>query len=296
MRSVKRCAYLTMAEPGDFVTDYDLSYDAMAALGWRAEPVVWNDPSIDWDSFDAVYICTPWDYPQHVGEFLAVLERIDRSSAALINPLSLVYWNLEKTYLRDIEARGGAVVPSLWRERFEAAEIHGWFEAYGTRRIVVKPAVGANAADTFVLEEPVPPESIRVLSETFGRRRFFVQPFMPNVIGEGEYSLTYFGGACSHAILKTPKAGDFRSQEEHGAEIRAVEPTPELLAAARSVFACVEPEPAYARADFVRDDNDRFLLMELELIEPSLYLRTDAGSPARFAAAIDEWFQVLSCK
>ena len=63
---MKRCAYLTMAEPGDFVTDYELSYDAMADLGWRAEPVVWNDPGIDWDVFDAVYICTPWDYPQQV--------------------------------------------------------------------------------------------------------------------------------------------------------------------------------------------------------------------------------------
>jgi glutathione synthase/RimK-type ligase-like ATP-grasp enzyme len=296
MKSVKRCAYLTMAEPGDFVTDYDLSFDAMAALGWRAEPVVWNDPAIDWDAFDAVYICTPWDYPQRVEEFLNVLETIDRSAAVLINPLPLVHWNLEKNYLRDIEARGGAVVPSLWCERFEATEIRGWFAAHGTERIVVKPAVGANAADTFVLEEPVPPELIRVLAETFGQRRFFVQPFMPNVIAEGEYSLIWFGGECSHAILKTPKAGDFRSQEEHGAEIRAVRPLPALLAAARGIFECVEPKPAYGRADLVRGEGDRFLLMELELIEPSLYLRTDAGASARFAAAIDQWFQVLSGK
>ena len=293
---MKRCAYLTMAEPGDFVTDYDLSYDAMAALGWHAEPVVWNDPSLDWDRYDAVYINTPWDYPQHVDEFLSVLETIDRSSAVLINPLPLVHWNLEKNYLRDIEARGGGVVPSLWCERFDAEHIGDWFAAHGTDRIVVKPAVGANAADTFVLEDPVPPELIETLSHTFGQRRFFVQPFMASVISEGEYSLIFFGGECSHAILKTPRAGDFRSQEEHGAEIRAIVPTPALLDAARSIFDCVEPAPAYGRADLVRGDRDRFLLMELELIEPSLYLRTDAGSPARFAAAIDEWFQILSGK
>ena len=285
-----------MAEPGDFVTDYELSYDAMADLGWRAEPVVWNDPGIDWDVFDAVYICTPWDYPQQVERFLDVLTTIDRSAAVLINPLPLVHWNLEKNYLRDIEARGGAVVPSLWCERFDAAEIPGWFAAHDAERIVVKPAVGANAADTYVLTEPVPPGLIRVLSETFARRRFFVQPFMPNVIAEGEYSLIWFGGECSHAILKTPKAGDFRSQEEHGAAIRAVTPAPAIVDAARAIFDRVEPKPAYGRADLVRDEGDRFLLMELELIEPSLYLRTDAGSSARFAAAIDEWFQILSGK
>jgi len=285
-----------MAEPGDFVTDYDLSYDAMADLGWRAEPVVWNDPAIDWDAFDAVYICTPWDYPQHVEEFMDVLTTIDRSAAVLINPLPLVHWNLEKNYLRDIEARGGAVVPSLWCERFDAAEIPRWFAAHGTERIVVKPAVGANAADTYVLTEPVPPGLIRILSDTFGHRRFFVQPFMPNVTAEGEYSLIWFGGECSHAILKTPKAGDFRSQEEHGAEIRAVRPEVAIIDAARVVFDCVEPKPAYGRADLVRGEGERFLLMELELIEPSLYLRTDAGAAARFAAAIDEWFQVLSRK
>lgn len=293
---MKRCAYLTMAEPGDFVTDYELSYDAMADLGWRAEPVVWNDPALDWNAFDAVYICTPWDYPQQVERFLDVLASIDRSAAVLINPLPLVHWNLEKNYLRDIEARGGAIVPSLWCERFDAAEIPCWFAAHDTERIVVKPAVGANAADTYVLTEPVPPGLIRVLSETFARRRFFVQPFMPNVIAEGEYSLIWFGGECSHAILKTPKAGDFRSQEEHGAAIRAVSPAPAIVDAARAIFDCVEPKPAYGRADLVRDEGDRFLLMELELIEPSLYLRTDAGSSARFAAAIDEWFQILSGK
>jgi len=119
---------------------------------------------------------------------------------------------------------------------------------------------------------------------------------MPNVIAEGEYSLIWFGGECSHAILKTPKAGDFRSQEEHGAAIRAVDPAPAMVDAAHAIFDCVEPKPAYGRADLVRDEGDRFLLMELELIEPSLYLRTDAGSSARFAAAIDEWFQILSGK
>ena len=90
MRGVKRCAYLTMSNPGDFITDHDVSFDAMAALGWQAETVLWRDASINWDEYDAVYICTPWDYPQHADEFLRVLDTIDHSSAHLINELSLV--------------------------------------------------------------------------------------------------------------------------------------------------------------------------------------------------------------
>jgi hypothetical protein len=293
---VKRCAYLTMADPGNFVTDYDLSFDAMAELGWQVETVPWRDASIDWAQFDAVYICTPWDYPRHCDEFMAVLETIDRSPAVLINELSLVRWTLAKTYLRDLEARGGAIVPSLWHDGFDAADLPRWFETFGTDKVVIKPAVGANAADTFVLADPVPAATVDRLSRTFAGRRFFVQPFMHNVLDEGEYSLFFFGGEYSHAILKTPKRGDFRTQEEHGAGIRSIQATPAMVAAARAILELVEPQPAYLRADFVRDDGERMLLMELELIEPSLYLRTDAGAARRFAAAFDERFQVLSGK
>ena len=119
---------------------------------------------------------------------------------------------------------------------------------------------------------------------------------MANVQAEGEYSLFYFDLAYSHAILKIPAAGDFRSQEEHGAEIRAVTAPEALLRAGEGIMSLVEPRPVYARADFVRDDDGHYLLMELELIEPSLYLRTDDGAASRFAAAFDERFEVMARK
>ena len=103
---------------------------------------------------------------------------------------------------------------------------------------------------------------------------------------EGEYSLFFFGGEYSHAILKKPRQGDFRTQEEHGAEILGVQAPGDLVATAHNVVSLVEPQPAYVRADFVRDDAGRFLLMELELIEPSLYFRADPESAARFAEAL----------
>jgi len=274
-----------MDDFGDFVTDFDLSFAPMAKLGWEAEMVPWRSP-VDWNDYDLVYICTPWDYQNDVAGFFEVLDRIEASSATLVNSLELVHWNLEKNYLRDLESRGAEIVPSIFCDAFDEQDIAGWFAAHGKDRIVVKPLVGANSDHIIVLTDPVPLEVIDELRATYASRPFFVQPFMEHVLSEGEYSTFFFNGEYSHAILKKPEAGDFRSQEEFGADIRSVETPSALIDTAHDVVALVEPLPVYVRADFVRDASDRFLVMELELIEPSLYLRTDPGSAERFAAAL----------
>jgi hypothetical protein len=240
---------------------------------------------VDWDEYDLVYICTPWDYQDDVGAFMDVLETIERSSALLVNSLDLVHWNLEKTYLRELEMRGADIVPSLFFDRFDADRVAACFAAHDADRIVVKPVVGANADHISVLSQPLSAATVDELRQVFEDRPFFVQPFIDSVQSEGEYSLFFLGGDYSHAILKKPKQGDFRTQEEHGADILGVAPPDALIDTARSVLGVVNPQPVYVRADFVRG-RGRFLLMELELIEPSLYLRTDPGAPARFAAAL----------
>ena len=117
-----------------------------------------------------------------------------------------------------------------------------------------------------------------------------VQSFMPAVMSEGEYSLFYFNGRFSHAILKVPAASEFRSQEERGADIRRAVPESLLRERGRRAMAALATVPLYARVDFVRTPDDDFAVMELELIEPSLYLRMDPDAPARFARAVDDWF------
>ena len=251
--------------------------------------MTWDDPALCWGDFDAVYICTPWDYPQKQQQFIDVLTAIDRSPAVLVNDLSLVHWTLKKSYLQELAERGAAIVPSLWYEVFDADQIAGWFEAFGAGKVVVKPQVGANAQDTFVLVQPVAETTVAVLAGTFANKPFFVQPFMQRVQTDGEYSLFFFGNEYSHAIRKVPKPGDFRTQEEHGAEILSIAATAGMIAAAARILALVHPVPAYVRADFVADEDDNFLLMELELIEPSLYLRTDEHAAGRFAAAFDAY-------
>lgn len=293
---MKRCAYLVMEDPGDFVTDYDLSFDAMADLGWRVDCVPWRDPSHDWNQYDAVYICTPWDYPEDPGLFMQVLEAIEASTAHLINPISLVRWSLAKTYLRDLAERGGAVVPSLWFDRFDPEEVSGWFEHFDSDRIVIKPQVGTNSQDQFVLKRPVTNVVMSEVQHIYREQPFFVQPFIANVQSEGEFSLFFLGREYSHATLRVPEPGDFRSQEEHGAQVRNITASAEQIEAAERLLSLVDPQPTYVRVDLVRDDGGNFLLMELELIEPSLYLRTDPGAAGRFARAFDERFQILTGK
>ena len=277
-----------MDDMGDYVTDADLSIEAMAARAWVVDMVTWQDASVNWDDYDAVYICTPWDYPQHPGKFIEVLKRIDCSSATLVNCLSLVEWTLAKSYLRDLEARGAAIVPSSWYEDIDAAMFPEFFAEHATNKVVIKPLIGANAVDTCVLTNPVPEETVANLLQAYSGRSYFVQPFIQQIQHEGEYSLFFFAGEYSHAILKSPKAGDFRVQEEHGANIVSVEADTALVDVAKRVISLVDPQPVYVRADFVRGDSGQHLLMELELIEPSLYFRMSAGAAERFATAFDE--------
>jgi len=292
---VRKIAYLTMVDAGDFVTDYHLSIKPMASLGWQVETIAWREKA-DWNEFDAVYICTPWDYPEYLAQFLEVLATIDASRALLINDLALVEWTLQKTYLRDIEQRGCDIVPSSWYKRFTLADPAEFFAEHQTNRVVIKPTVGANALDTFVLTDPIDDDCLQMLRRTYAERAFLVQPFIETIQTEGEYSLFFFNGSYSHAILKTPEPGDFRVQEEHGAHIKPVQPSEALLETANSLFRLIEPQPTYGRGDWVRGAGGRYLLMELELIEPSLYLRTDSSAAMRFASALDQRFQVFAGK
>lgn len=291
----RKAAFLVMDDMGDFETDFHLGEASMQALGWAVETVPWRSAP-DWNRFDAVYICSPWDYPQYAAEFMQVLETIEASAAALINDLAIVRWNLDKSYLKDVASHGEDIVPSSWYEGFRSEDVQGFFAEHETSKVVIKPAIGGSAMDTFVLDNPVSDELLARLAATFAGRRFLVQPFIESIQTEGEYSLFFFNGEYSHAIGKTPAAGDFRVQEEYGSTIAATEPPDNLLDIAHRVIARIDPLPVYGRGDWVRGPDGRFLLMELELIDPSLYLRTSARAAARFARAFDERFQELARK
>lgn len=294
---MKKCAFLTMDSLEEFVAYDHLLVEPLAGRGWEVTEVSWRDGSAVWDAFEAVVIRSPWDYQDDPGRFMEVLEAIDRSSARLDNPLELVRWNIDKAYLRDLEEQGLPVVPTAWggkEEPLDRQALAGCFDRFGSEEIVLKPTVSANADDTYRLTRDAAHEKFDELKAVFDRRPWMVQPFVRNVTKEGEFSLVYFGEEYSHALLKTPKAGDFRVQEEHGGRLKSVEPEPALRSAADAIVEAVEPTPLYSRVDMVRlgmggGESYKFALMELELIEPSLYFNMDPGSPERFASVFDRW-------
>ena len=284
------CAFLTLSDLGDFVTDDELAVEPFARRGWRVEFVPWRDPTVDWDRFDAVVVRSTWDYQSHSDDFERALTAIDRSRARLANNLATMRWNLNKRYLRDLETRGVAIPPTLWLRGLAASNLPAMFQQLRTDEIVIKPVIGAGAVDTFRLTLPQAYDRGAELERVFADRECMVQPFLPAVVEEGEFSLILFNGELSHTILKTPKPHDFRVQEEYGSDIRPVVAGPALVAASTAVMKSIEPVPLYARVDFVRHQG-RFVLMELELVEPSLYLRMDGESPERFAAAFERWIE-----
>ncbi|MGH9948226.1 MAG: ATP-grasp domain-containing protein, partial [Pyrinomonadaceae bacterium] len=201
----------------------------------------------------------------------------------LENPLEIVRWNLDKRYLREMEQRGARIVPTIWDAQYNADNFSDWQSTFDNADLIIKPYVSATAEHTYRLAS-----YDAGLETIFAKRQFMVQPFMPNIVDEGEFSLFFFNGEYSHAINKQPKPADFRVQEEHGGIITEVFPDAGLLRAATETLAMIGRNLLYARIDFVRDETDNFALMELELIEPALYLRMNDGAPERFAAAIDK--------
>jgi hypothetical protein len=266
--------------------DDELAYAPLRSLGWEVEAVPWRRPAMDWGEFDAVVIRSTWDYHNAPEEFVAVLEQIGRSGVHLENTLDLVRWNLNKTYLRDLERRGVPIVPTLWGSDLGPVDERAILGRLGTEAVVLKPVVGAGASHTYRLTRGSPAWS--AAAAAFVHRGYLAQPFLPSVVTEGEYSLFFFGGELSHTVLKTPCSQDFRVQEEHGGFTRAVAASDRLMAAGRRVMAATGQVPLFARVDLVRLGRDGFRLMELELIEPSLYFRMDPGAAGRFALALDK--------
>lgn len=290
MNRIKRGAFLTMDSLQGFFCFDHLTYEPLAKLGWTIDEVSWKRDNVRWDDYDLVVIRSPWDYQIHPQAFMRVLEQIDRSGAPLANPLRIVRWNFDKAYLRELESQGIPIVPTTWLDKLTQADVTAAFEHFETSEIIVKPNIGAGARDTFRLTRDsiaATQEALQALSS----RPVMVQPFLEGIIDRGEYSLFYFAGEFSHSILKLPKPGDFRVQEEHGGLISSCPAPPLLRACGQQVLDAIGEELLYARVDFVSLEPDTPVVIEVELIEPSLYFNYDDRSPARFAHALDRMYR-----
>ncbi len=281
-----RIAFLTMDSLADFVSYDQLVVDLLRQSGVTVDEVSWRSRSVNWDQYALVVIRSPWDYQQAPEAFLQVLEQIQQSQAMLLNSLNVVRWNIRKHYLRELEQQGVRIVPTLWLESPTSEEIDAAFDRLQTDELVGKPLIGANADHAWRLHRSSPRRDFDQAVAAWHGTTALIQPFVPSILDLGEFSLIYFDGSFSHAIRKIPRSGDFRVQEEHGGRIEACVPAADLLTLAEACLQSVAERLLYARVDIVRLPGGLPAVMEVELIEPSLYLAFDDASPARFAAAI----------
>lgn len=278
----------------DNLNDYDcydsLLHEPLLSVGWQAHDISWRDKSVDWDQYDAVIIRSPWDYQQDSNAFLSVLEKIEQSKALLMNGIDLVKWNINKSYLAELQKQQITIVPTIWSDNLQNNSLSEAFEYFDCEQIIIKPSISAGAYDTFLLNKEQARASNNKLIKLFSNREFMIQPFMQNIVDEGEFSLFFFNYKYSHCISKRPKTDDFRVQEEFGGLLTKVEPEQELLQISQNILQKIPYPMMYARLDFVRFKSS-FAIMEAELIEPSLYFNMDEKAPARFASSFVEYFE-----
>lgn len=241
------------------------------------EAVSWDDPAADWSAFDGAIIGTTWDYWDRVEDFLQTLERIERTTR-LFNPSTLVRWNIHKGYLRDLEARGARLIPTLWLDSVDEASVRDAFDTLGSSDLVFKRQIGAGADGQHRLKAggriPDMPHPM------------MVQPFLSAIQDEGEYSFIFIDGDLSHTLVKRAKTGDYRIQSTYGGVEEAINPPAADIAAAKAIIDTLDAPPLYGRVDMVRGEDGGLLLMELELIEPFLYPLQGPELGARMRAAL----------
>lgn len=250
-----------------------------ALLGNRISFRPWTDPG-DLSGFRMVSPLLAWGYQRDPDSWFASLDHWEASALPVANPVSMLRWNTDKAYLLDLEARDVAIVPTMLSDALDADALVRARSVFGAEELVVKPSVSGGADGTYRLgvNDPVPLD-VR-------KRKMLIQPLMSTVSSIGEYSLFFFDGVFSHAIVKRPATGDFRVQEQFGGREEAI-PAPEgAMALAASSLSAMPSVPLYARVDMVTDGSGGFLLMELELIEPALFLAHAADGGELFADSI----------
>jgi glutathione synthase/RimK-type ligase-like ATP-grasp enzyme len=288
-------AFLTTDDLEDFFVWDNLLIAPFAERGISVETISWHAKDIDWSRFTAVIVRSTWDYQDDAESFMAKLAEIEKSGTSLLNPLTLMQWNVSKDYLQTLEQQGVEIIPSQFFQQADTALIQSHFVHFETDELIIKPLISANSDNTFRLTPTALADQSDDLNMIFETTPCVIQPFLNSVVDEGEYSLFYFNGQYSHTIKKVPKQGDFRVQEEHGGQLHTVQPDAALLDTAEHVLNQLPELSLYARIDLLRSTSTTphtWQLMEVELIEPSLYFNMDEDSPERFVQATLDYLQL----
>ncbi|MEE1883803.1 ATP-grasp domain-containing protein [Pedobacter flavus] len=286
-----KIAYVCYKDVGTFdspVEDEEsVLFNFLRDKGLQLTKVIWNDDRVDWKSFDLALLKSPWDYFEVIDTFYSWLTHLDEIKLPLLNPTDLVKWNADKHYLAEIADAGLPVIPTAYINKGTRLELETFFERFKTDQIIIKPCVSGGSFHTFKVTKENLEEiqnKVQLLLKTMD---FMVQPFIPEVQIEGEWSLLFFNGKFSHCLLKKAKSGDFRVQHFLGGTIHPQQPSEAMLKSAKQYVDQFAKSSLYARVDGVMID-ETFTLMELELIEPYMFLFTDVEGYENYYKALKE--------
>jgi hypothetical protein len=282
-----RIALATCADLPDSEVDDQPLHRAFERVGAFLHQPVWDDPAVNWAAFDAVLIRTTWDYHLKRDLFVTWAERVG-GQTLLLNPPSVIRWNTHKSYLRELERLGLATVDTLWLEPGDSVDIKAECESRGWTRGFIKPQVGATARET--LRFDVSPEGLgdaaRHIARLLPHEGLMVQPYLVSVETHGEVSALFVDGRHTHGVRKMPVPGDYRVQDDHGASDAPYEFSAEELTPLTEFLASWGEDLVYARFDMLRHPDGSLRLIELELVEPSLFFRHGPGAAEALAAAV----------
>jgi len=253
---------------------------ALSAAGYTVEATPWDDEDIDWTRYRAVVIRSTWNYHLHPAAFRAWLHRLKKLRLSVFNPVDILEWNMDKAYLEQLQQQHVPLPPTQFLDKDTHPDLDSIFRTTGWRRAVIKPCISATAYNTWVTGPDTAIADNPRLHELLRTDRYMIQEFMDEVQSDGEYSLLFFGQQYSHAVKKTARAGDFRVQEKYGGTSLPTRPGPDIIRQATAILdkavplsdgpAAGAPSLLYARVDGVIRKGV-FTLMELELVEPTLF-------------------------
>ncbi|WP_422360562.1 ATP-grasp domain-containing protein [Reichenbachiella sp.] len=269
-----------------------LLFDAFEQKGLKVFKTNWDNPDFDWTSTKCAMIRTTWDIYEDgkFEQFQAWLDRV-KDQTHLINDCDTIKWNVDKHYLKDLDARGIKIPPTIFIAKGDSRSLEEIVQSSGWTNPILKPAISGGGRHTYKLTEQKLIEVSGTFGELIQNEAMLLQEFQHNVVEKGELTLMVFDGEYSHAVLKKAKAGDFRVQDDFGGTVHAYNPSPEEIAFAERVVSVCDPIPLQARVDFIWDNEGDLCVSELELIEPELWFRNKKGSAeACVEGVVKRWF------
>jgi glutathione synthase/RimK-type ligase-like ATP-grasp enzyme len=284
---MKKIALVTHKEEPKLEDGERCLFAELIRRGYKPHETPWDEESVDWKKFDTVVLRASWNYHEKVGEFRDWLRRLKSRGINFWNPVEVVSWNIDKHYLRSFERKGITIIPTAFINQGQEYDLRQVIEKLRCDDVIIKPTIGASAWNVGKFSKNDLSSAQQFAGQILSFGDVMVQKFMPQITDEGEYSFMFFDKRFSHAALKKPAGGDFRTQPHFGGSEGVAFPDKNLIEQAQRVVDVVGSPLLYARVDGI-NDGGILRLMELELAEPYLFFELDKDASERFIEAMEK--------